>query len=102
MVESHYFLLWGGFLYIRGSNKWLLALGLAQAGASFGFCFIVFYRQQPPSYHKEIADNLYFSVVAFVDVVDTHIIHVYDPHYRGTRYASDQTAGHHERIPDEE
>tara|TARA_R110000764_G_scaffold140750_2_gene228868 strand:+ start:530 stop:2404 length:1875 start_codon:yes stop_codon:yes gene_type:complete len=97
MVKATTLLLLGWIFNIRGSNKWLLALGLAQAG-EFGFVLLSF-TVSNAVISQEIADTL-LLVVALSMLLTPILFIVYD-RIIAPRYASDQTAGHHEEFPDE-
>ncbi|MBJ7556217.1 cation:proton antiporter [Marinomonas spartinae] len=82
--------------HIRGANKWLFALGLAQAG-EFGFVLLSF-TVANGILPKEIADQL-LLVVALSMLLTPMLFIIYDrivtPHY-----LTDHPAGEQEDIPD--
>ncbi|WP_137170149.1 cation:proton antiporter [Marinomonas sp. FW-1] len=88
----------GRLFHIRGSNKWLFALGLAQAG-EFGFVLLSF-TVSNAVISQEVADVL-LLVVALSMLLTPILFIIYD-RIIAPRYASDQTAGtHDEEMPDD-
>ncbi|PYF83451.1 Kef-type potassium/proton antiporter (CPA2 family) [Marinomonas alcarazii] len=91
-------LILGRLFHIRGSNKWLFALGLAQAG-EFGFVLLSF-TVSNAVISQEVADVL-LLVVALSMLLTPILFIIYD-RIIAPRYASDQTAGtHDEEMPDD-
>ena len=97
LVKAITLLILGWIFNIRGSNKWLFALGLAQAG-EFGFVLLSF-TVSSAVISQPVADML-LLVVALSMLLTPILFIVYD-RIIAPRYASDQTAGHHEEFPDE-
>lgn len=97
LVKAFTLLILGWIFNIRGSNKWLFALGLAQAG-EFGFVLLSF-TVSSAVISQPVADML-LLVVALSMLLTPILFIVYD-RIIAPRYASDQTAGHHEEFPDE-
>jgi CPA2 family monovalent cation:H+ antiporter-2 len=87
----------GRIFSIRGSNKWLFALGLAQAG-EFGFVLLSF-TVSNAVISQEIADIL-LLVVALSMLLTPILFIIYD-RIIAPCYATDQTAGEHEDLPDD-
>ncbi|SBS29720.1 Glutathione-regulated potassium-efflux system protein KefC [Marinomonas spartinae] len=82
--------------HIRGANKWLFALGLAQAG-EFGFVLLSF-TVANGILPKAIADQL-LLVVALSMLLTPMLFIIYD-RLVAPRYLTDHPAGKHEDIPD--
>ena len=87
----------GRIFSIRGSNKWLFALGLAQAG-EFGFVLLSF-TVSNAVISQETADIL-LLVVALSMLFTPMLFIIYD-RIIAPRYATDQTAGAHDDMPDD-
>ncbi|QUX95057.1 potassium transporter [Marinomonas sp. CT5] len=97
LIKATALFILGRIFNIRGSNKWLFALGLAQAG-EFGFVLLSF-TVNNAVISKEVADIL-LLVVALSMLLTPMLFIIYDriiaPHY-----AADQTAGAHDNFPDD-
>jgi monovalent cation:H+ antiporter-2, CPA2 family len=87
----------GRIFSIRGSNKWLFALGLAQAG-EFGFVLLSF-TVSNAVISQEVADIL-LLVVALSMLLTPMLFIIYD-RVIAPRYATDKTAGTHDDLPDD-
>lgn len=87
----------GRIFSIRGSNKWLFALGLAQAG-EFGFVLLSF-TVSNAVISKEVADIL--LLVVALSMLLTPILFILYDRVIAPRYATDQTAGAHDDLPDD-
>ena len=91
-------LILGRLFHIRGSNKWLFALGLAQAG-EFGFVLLSF-TVSNAVISQDIADVL-LLVVALSMLLTPILFIIYD-RLIAPRYATDKTAGTHDNeLPDD-
>lgn len=89
-------LLFLGYVFrVRGSNKWLFALGLAQAG-EFGFVLLSF-TVANGVLPKAIADQL-LLVVALSMLLTPILFIIYD-RLVVPRYLTDHPAGEHEDLP---
>lgn len=97
LLKATTLLILGRIFNIRGSNKWLFALGLAQAG-EFGFVLLSF-TVSNAVISKEVADIL-LLVVALSMLLTPMLFILYD-RVIAPRYATDQTAGTHDDIPDD-
>jgi monovalent cation:H+ antiporter-2, CPA2 family len=97
MVKAAVLLLLGWIFNIRGSNKWLFALGLAQAG-EFGFVLLSF-TVSNKVISQDIADIL-LLVVALSMLLTPILFIIYD-HIIAPRFATDQTTGQDNEIPDD-
>ncbi|RBP85631.1 potassium transporter [Marinomonas rhizomae] len=87
----------GRMFKIRGSNKWLFALSLAQAG-EFGFVLLSF-TVSNAVISQEVADIL-LLVVALSMLLTPILFIIYD-RIIAPRYAADRTAGASDDIPDD-
>ncbi|UTW00764.1 cation:proton antiporter [Marinomonas rhizomae] len=87
----------GRIFNIRGSNKWLFALSLAQAG-EFGFVLLSF-TVSNAVISQEIADLL-LLVVALSMLLTPVLFIIYD-RVIAPRYATDQSASAHDDLPED-
>ncbi|WP_421850192.1 cation:proton antiporter [Marinomonas sp.] len=97
LLKATTLLILGRIFNIRGSNKWLFALGLAQAG-EFGFVLLSF-TVSNAVISQEVADIL-LLVVALSMLLTPMLFILYD-RVIAPRYATDQTAGTHDELPDD-
>ncbi|GGN31135.1 MULTISPECIES: cation:proton antiporter [Marinomonas] len=97
MVKATTLFILGRIFSIRGSNKWLFALGLAQAG-EFGFVLLSF-TVSNAVISKDVADIL-LLVVALSMLLTPMLFILYD-RVIAPRYATDQTAGTQDDMPDD-
>ena len=97
MVKATTLFILGRIFSIRGSNKWLFALGLAQAG-EFGFVLLSF-TVSNAVISQEVADIL-LLVVALSMLLTPMLFILYD-RVIAPRYATDQTAGTQDDMPDD-
>ncbi|MCW4627824.1 cation:proton antiporter [Marinomonas rhodophyticola] len=97
MVKATTLFILGRIFSIRGSNKWLFALGLAQAG-EFGFVLLSF-TVSNAVISQEVADIL-LLVVALSMLLTPMLFILYD-RVIAPRYATDQTVGTQDDMPDD-
>ncbi|MGB0783879.1 MAG: cation:proton antiporter [Marinomonas sp.] len=97
LVKATTLLLLGWFFNIRGSNKWLLALGLAQAG-EFGFVLVSF-TVSNAVISQDVADTL-LLVVALSMLLTPALFIIYD-RIIAPRYATDHAAESFDELPDD-
>lgn len=97
MVKATTLFILGRIFSIRGSNKWLFALGLAQAG-EFGFVLLSF-TVSNAVISKDVAEIL-LLVVALSMLLTPMLFILYD-RVIAPRYATDQTAGTQDDMPDD-
>uniref|UniRef100_A6VVD6 Sodium/hydrogen exchanger n=1 Tax=Marinomonas sp. (strain MWYL1) TaxID=400668 RepID=A6VVD6_MARMS len=97
LLKATTLLILGRIFNIRGSNKWLFALGLAQAG-EFGFVLLSF-TVSNAVISQEVADIL-LLVVALSMLLTPMLFIIYD-RIIAPRYATDQTASAHDDLPDD-
>ena len=97
MIKATTLFLLGRLFSIRGSNKWLFALGLAQAG-EFGFVLLSF-TVSNAVISQEVADIL-LLVVALSMLLTPMLFILYD-RVIAPRYAADKTSGTHDELPDD-
>lgn len=98
LLKASTLLILGRIFNIRGSNKWLFALGLAQAG-EFGFVLLSF-TVSNAVISQDIADVL-LLVVALSMLLTPILFIIYD-RLIAPRYATDKTAGTHDNeLPDD-
>ncbi|MBJ7537384.1 cation:proton antiporter domain-containing protein [Marinomonas transparens] len=97
LIKGLTLLLLGKLFNIRGSNNWLFALGLAQAG-EFGFVLLSF-TVANGVIPQPIADRL-LLVVALSMLLTPVLFIIYD-RVVAPRYAEDKTVGKDEDMPDE-
>lgn len=97
LVKATTLFILGRIFNIRGSNKWLFALSLAQAG-EFGFVLLSF-TVSNAVISQEIADLL-LLVVALSMLLTPVLFIIYD-RVIAPRYATDQSASAHDDLPED-
>jgi len=97
LLKAITLLVLGRIFHIRGSDKWLFALGLAQAG-EFGFVLLSF-TVSNAVISQEIADIL-LLVVALSMLLTPILFIIYD-RIIAPRFASDHTTGQYDEFPDD-
>ncbi|ETX11315.1 potassium transporter [Marinomonas ushuaiensis DSM 15871] len=97
LVKATALLFLGRIFNIRGSDRWLFALGLAQAG-EFGFVLLSF-TVSNAVISREIADTL-LLVVALSMLLTPILFIIYD-RVIAPRFVTDQTPSNYDDMPDE-
>lgn len=97
LVKAATLLFLGWIFKIRGSNRWLFALGLAQAG-EFGFVLLSF-TVSNAVISREVADTL--LLVVALSMLLTPILFILYDRVIAPRFAADKTPSNYDEIPDE-
>lgn len=97
LVKAATLFILGRMFNIRGSNKWLFALSLAQAG-EFGFVLLSF-TVSNAVISQEIADLL--LLVVGLSMLLTPVLFIIYDRVIAPRYATDQSASAHDDLPED-
>lgn len=97
VVKATVLLILGKVFQVRGSDRWLFALGLAQAG-EFGFVLLTF-TVSNAVISQDVADVL-LLVVALSMLLTPLLFILYDK-LIAPRFANDHTSGSHDDMPDD-